>query len=224
MITNKTIFNLLKQMADAFTFTFGDKCEIVIHDLSNIQQSIVYITGDVTNRVVGTPVSDVVIKKIMEKGDKVEDQFGFKSITDDGRELKSSTLFIRDDNEKVVAAFCINLDVTDYLNAIQTISAFAGGLKSGEIEKISEKIAYPVDETVDSLFEQAVNEIGKRPATMTTPEKVKLVKSLEDKGAFQIKGVVNQVAIRLGVSNFTVYNYIKKIRATNGSSLYKVIN
>ena len=211
-------------MADAFTFTFGDKCEIVIHDLRNIQQSIVYITGDVTNRVVGTPVSDVVIKKIMGKGDKVEDQFGFKSITDDGRELKSSTLFIRDDNEKVVAAFCINLDVTDYLNAIQTISAFAGGLKSGEIEKISEKIAYSVDETVDSLFEQAVNEIGKRPATMTTPEKVKLVKSLEDKGAFQIKGVVNQVAIRLGVSNFTVYNYIKKIRATNGSSLYKVIN
>jgi len=224
MITNKTIFNLLKQMADAFTFTFGDKCEIVIHDLSNIQQSIIYITGDVTNRVVGAPVSDVVIKKIMEKGDQVEDQFGFRSITDDGRELKCSTLFIRDDDKKVVAAFCINLDVTDYLNAIQTISAFAGGLKSGETEKISEKIAYSVDETVDSLFEQAVNEIGKRPATMTTHEKVKLVKSMEDKGAFQIKGVVNQVALRLGVSNFTVYNYIKKIRATTGSSLYKVIN
>jgi predicted transcriptional regulator YheO len=224
MITNKTIFKLLKQMADAFTFTFGDKCEVVIHDLKNIKQSIVYITGNVTNRVVGTPVSDVVIKKIMEKGDRVEDQFGFKSITDDGRELKSSTLFIRDDAEKVVAAFCINLDVTDYLNAIQTISAFAGGLKSGESEKISAKIAYSVDETVDSLFEQAVEEIGKRPATMTTNEKVKLVKSLEDKGAFQIKGVVNQVAIRLGVSNFTVYNYLKKIRATAGSALYEVIN
>ena len=59
---------------------------------------------------------------------------------------------------------------------------------------------------------------------MTTNEKVKLVKSLEDKGAFQIKGVVNQVAIRLGVSNFTVYNYLKKIRATAGSALYEVIN
>jgi len=50
---------------------------------------------------------------------------------------------------------------------------------------------------------------------MTTDEKVRLVKELERKGAFQIKGVVNQVAVRLGVSKFTIYNYLKRIRASN---------
>ena len=68
---------------------------------------------------------------------------------------------------------------------------------------------------MDALFEQAVSEIGKQPATMTKDEKIRLVKELERKGAFQIKGVVNQIAVRLGVSNFTVYNYLKKIRASN---------
>jgi len=60
-----------------------------------------------------------------------------------------------------------------------------------------------------------VAEIGKQPASMSTNEKIRVVKNLETKGTFQIKGVVNQVAVRLGVSNFTIYNYLKKIRASN---------
>ena len=50
---------------------------------------------------------------------------------------------------------------------------------------------------------------------MSMEEKIQLVRILEDQGVFQIKGVINQVALLLGVSNFTVYNYLKKIRAAN---------
>ena len=46
---------------------------------------------------------------------------------------------------------------------------------------------------------------------------------LEEKGAFQVKGMVGQVALRLGVSNFTIYNYLKKIRATNGTAIKDII-
>jgi predicted transcriptional regulator YheO len=67
-------------------------------------------------------------------------------------------------------------------------------------------------------------EIGKRPASMNTEEKIRLVKILEKKGAFQIKGMVGQVALRLGVSNFTIYNYLKKIRATNGTAIKDIIS
>jgi len=40
-----------------------------------------------------------------------------------------------------------------------------------------------------------------------------IVKALENKGAFQIKGAVDQVAILAGVSKYTVYNYLQKVRA-----------
>ncbi len=223
MDTNHLIFETLKQMADGITATFGNTCEVAIHDLSSVTHSLVYITGNVTNRQIGSPVTDAVIKEIVEHGSAVKDKYSFKTITDDGREIKSTTLFIRNDEEEVIAAFCINFDVTDYLNAIQALELFAGIKKNKESKRISEKFAFSIDNTVETLFEEAVKEIGKRPATMSTDEKIGLVKILERKGVFQIKGVINQVALQLGVTNFTVYNYLKKVRATNGSNITDIL-
>jgi len=76
-----------------------------------------------------------------------------------------------------------------------------------------ETFALSINDTIDALFEQAVSEIGKQPPTMSTDEKMRVVNALEREGTFKIKGAVNQVALKLGVSNYTVYNYLKKIRA-----------
>ena len=223
MNESNLLLDTLKQMADGITNTFGDNCEVAIHDLNNLSNSLVYLTGQVTNRKLGSPVTDAVIKEVVEHSSAVKDRYSFKTITDDGREIKSTTLFIRNDRNEVDFAFCINFDVTDYLNAIQALEMFAGLKKDRKSKKISEKIVFSIDHTFDDLFEEAVKEIGKRPATMTTDEKVQLVKLLERKGVFQIKGVINQVALKLGVSNFTVYNYLKKIRATNGSTITDIL-
>ncbi len=217
------IINLLKQTADSITNTFGDKCEVAIHDLTTITRSLIYITGNVTNREIGSPVTDAVLNALVKEGGNVKDRYGFKTITDDGRELKSTTVFVRNSKDEVIAALCINFDTTDYLNAMQALDKFVGTKEIKKAHKISKKMAFSIDNTVDSLFEQAVTEIGKRPATMTTDEKIRLVKILERKGAFQIKGVVNQVALRLGVSNFTIYNYLKKIRAVTDVGVTDVI-
>lgn len=223
MKEKELIFSMLRQMADAITNTFGENCEVAIHDLENITESLVYITGSVTQRELGAPTTDVVMKEFVEHGASVEDMYGFKTITDDGRELKSTTLYIRNSEDKVLAAFCINFDVTDYLNAIQAMSLFAGIKKNKGSQKISEKMAFSIDHTIETLFEEAVVKIGKRPGTMTTDDKTKLVQILEEKGVFQIKGVVGQVALQLGVSTFTVYNYLKKIRAGNRISVPSVV-
>ena len=81
------------------------------------------------------------------------------------------------------------------------------------VQENHETFAATVGETIEALFEQAVSAVGKQPATMSTEEKTRLVKALENKGAFQIKGAVDQVAILAGVSKYTVYNYLQKVRA-----------
>lgn len=223
MSEQEILLQTLKQIADGITNTFGDNCETAIHDLKNPTRSLVYITGNVTNRQLGSPVTDAVIRELVEHGSSVKDRHGFKTITDDGREIKSTTLFIRDSDGEPVIAFCINFDVTDYLNAMQALELFAGIQNGSGEKKISEKIAFSINHTVDQLFEEAVKEIGKRPATMNTDEKTQLVGILERKGMFQIKGAINQVALQLGVSNFTVYNYLKKIRATRRSTVTDIL-
>jgi predicted transcriptional regulator YheO len=215
MSNKKSIFDLLKQLADAVASTFGPNCEVAIHDLSTLKHSLIYLAGNVTKRKLGAPINDMVVTALIKEGRQVKDRYGYKTIMEDGRELKSSTIFVRDEHCEVIAAFCINFDTTDYVNAMRAIDVLAKFNNHSHASPLTETFAFSIDDTVDTLFEQAVSEIGKQPATMTTDEKIRLVKELERKGAFQIKGVVNQVAVRLGVSNFTVYNYLKKIRASN---------
>jgi predicted transcriptional regulator YheO len=85
-----------------------------------------------------------------------------------------------------------------------TVSAFNG---QGKVETFASSIT----ETIEALFEQAVAKVGKQPASMSTDEKIELVKEMELSGVFQIKGAVDQVALFMGVSKYTIYNYLKKI-------------
>ena len=222
------VFTTLKQLANLMTQMFGDNCEVAIHDLTSKHMQLIHITGNVTKREPGAPVTDAVAKHLIRDGALVKDRHCFMTLTDDGRELKSSTSYIRDSKGDVIAAFCINFNTTDHHNAIQLLKAFVNksvsdGSMDGLANDMPEKMSFTIDNTMDSLFEQAVSEIGKRPASMITDEKVRLVKILEQKGAFQIRGVVSQVALRLGVSTFTIYNYLKKIRATNGTAIRDII-
>lgn len=208
------IFGLLGQLADAVATSFGPSCEVVIHDISDPRHAIVHMAGNVTRREAGAPISDAVVGSLIREGQTVKDRYNYKTVLEDGREIKSTTVFIRDAAGEVVAAFCINFDTTDHVNAMRALEQIARCSDSNgeQATPLTETIAFSIDDAVDALFEQAVAEIGKQPASMSTEEKIRLVGELERKGAFQIRGVVNQVALRLGVTNFTVYNYLKRIR------------
>jgi len=47
---------------------------------------------------------------------------------------------------------------------------------------------------------------------MNREEKVLAIRFMEQKGMFLIKGVVDKVAARMGISKVTVYSYLDEIR------------
>ena len=214
MLIQQKSFSDLKQLADAIVAMFGRCCEVAIHDLTDLRKSLVYISGEVTGREIGAPATDLLVKAVSSKNSEIKDMYNYKTTTRDGRSIKSSTIFLRNSNDEVTAAFCINLDTTDFFNATQALSALLNH-NNGNGGEIQETFASSIGETIEALFEQALIEVGKQPATMTTEEKIQLTSLLEEQGVFQMKGAVNQVAELTGVSNFTIYNYLKKIRTTS---------
>ncbi len=213
MDEKKVIFKILRQMADAVTKTIGRNCEVAVHDFTDLNKSLVYLAGDVTGRTIGAPITDLVIKALHRDGKKIKDRYNYKTTTKDGRSIKSSTIFIRNGAGDVLGAFCINIDTTELLNANQVIEEIVKTMDFGSDDN-RETFAATIGETIEALFEQAVSIVGKQPATMSTAEKIRLVEVMESKGAFQIKGAVDQVAILVGVSKYTIYNYLQKVRAT----------
>ncbi|KAB2891314.1 MAG: transcriptional regulator [Desulfobulbaceae bacterium] len=198
----------LKRLADAVVGFFGPSCEVCLHDVRSLQRSLVYITGDVTCRKPGAPATDLLVRALQQQ--RVEDLHNYRTITGNGRALKSSTVFIRDAAGKPLFAFCINFDTTNFFNASQALQPFVNSLEQSV--ETSETFALVAEETIESLVNRSILALGKQPATMTTEEKTRLIGLLQQDGVFRLKGAVEQVARLVGVSRYTVYNYLRKIR------------
>jgi predicted transcriptional regulator YheO len=208
------IFESLKSIAAALSKTFGRNCEIAIHDFDRLPNSLLYIEGGVTKRKPGAPITDLAVRALRREGDNVADICNYKTITKDGMVLKSSTAFVRDSTGKVIGAFCINFCITEYLNTISLLEDFTKITQPNNVER-HETFALSLNETMESLIDAAIKKTGRQPAIMSKEEKVNLVSHLENEGAFLIKGAVEFVAKALGVSKYTVYNYLKEVRINN---------
>ena len=211
MMEKERIFENLRQVGDAICSLFGPNCETCIHDLTDLQQSLVYINGTVTGRKNGAPATDLLVKLLRQPELKNLHRHNYKTTTRDGRCLKSTTSIICDSKGKPVAAFCINFDTTDFFNAAQALQPFIFS-RENDSGPGQETFAHSASETVEAIFDQAITEIGRQPVTMTVEEKTHLFEILENNGTFQFKGAVEQIAALMGITKYTVYNYLKKIR------------
>jgi predicted transcriptional regulator YheO len=175
----------------------------------------VYVAGNVTHREIGAPATDLLIRKLQQEGANPQDMHNYKTMTQDGRSLKSSTTFIKDSKGEPIAAFCVNFDTTDFYNASQALTPLLYlAEQEQEHDNSRETFSQSLEETVQTVFARGVNEVGKHPATMNVEEKTKLIAYLQESGTFQLKGSVEEVAQLMGVTKFTVYNYLKKVRIT----------
>ena len=212
MNTQEIILENLKEVAQMIADNFGRHCEVVVHDLRDLEHSLIYVAGEITGRSIGAPITDLVVKTLYREGDAAKDLVAYKTVAKDGRVLKSSTAFIRDEKGKIFATLCLNYDLTDFQNFAVFLQEFTQFHGINNEEK-QETFATTVQETIEALVNQTIAKMGKQPVTMAMEDKVRFVGILEGKGAFLIKGSVDYIATILGVSKFTVYNYLTKVRS-----------
>ena len=99
----------------------GNGTEVVLHEFSHPESSVVAIAGEVTGRKVGAPLTDLVLR-LLRQGRVTEDLINYPSRTPDGRPLRSSTVFVRDESGQVVGCLCINFELTRWMVAGSAIS------------------------------------------------------------------------------------------------------
>jgi hypothetical protein len=67
-----------------------------------------------------------------------------------------------------------------------------------------------LDKTIDNLLDLAEAGMSKPIQDMSRTEKQQVVRFLDERGAFLIRKAVATVADRLGVTRFTIYNYLDR--------------
>lgn len=206
-----SMLEFLFRLAKALAAQFGPSCEIVIHDLksNDPDSSIVAIeNGHVSGRKVGDGPSHVVLEAL-NGGGIPEDRLSYLTKTADGKTLKSTTVYLRDEDEQPIGIFSINYDITLMLAMEESLRQFTA---PNQPEEAPEPIAQNVSDLLDELIEQSVRRVGKPAALMTKEEKVKAIGFLNDTGAFLITKSGGRVCKYFGISKYTLYSYIEEAK------------
>lgn len=198
--------DFLKQIAKLVATQFGQDCEVVIHDIidQNLDSSLVYIeNGNVSGRKVGDGCSAIVTETLEQnpQGDKL----AYLTKTEDGRILKSSTSYIRDEHGDIHYIFAINYDITRLTAVEYAISSLIG---TENPNKVPVTITHDVNGLLDTLLAQSVDLIGTPVAMMSKDDKIKAIEFLNKSGAFLITRSGDKVSNFFGISKFTLYSYM----------------
>ncbi|NCE63222.1 transcriptional regulator [Pseudoflavonifractor sp. 524-17] len=206
--TLQFLFRLAKGIAQQF----GPNCEVVVHDLvsNDVERSIVAIeNGHVSGRKVGDGPSHVVLEALNSDRTKLKDHLSYLTRTKDGKILKSSTLYIRDDGGEAIGIFSINYDITLMLAMETTLKQFTS---TAQDSREPEPIAHNVSDLLEELIEQSVKVVGKPVALMNKEDKVKAIQFLNNTGAFLITKSGDKVCKFFGISKYTLYSYIDEAK------------
>ena len=192
---------VLEQIAQDIAAEFGNDCEVVIHDLKTKEpeHSIIYIVnGHVTGRNV-----DGIRQKGRGSDCAPADHNGYLMKTADGKILKCSTSYIKDDDGSLHYVFGINYDITK----LTLINSALDDLITPK-NKEEKQITHSVNDLLDRLIEESVKLVGKPVALMNKEDKVTAIQFLNDSGAFLITKSGDKVANYFGISKYTLYSYI----------------
>ena len=206
---NATTLAFLRQLARGIAEQFGPNCEVVVHDLSDnsVDHTVVAIeNGHVTHRKLGDGPSHIVLEALHGGPQRTSTTRSATSPRPRTASiLKSSTIYIRDENGDAVGIFSINFDITGLL---MVESALKPIVSTAAPEKEPERISQNVNELLDELISQSVRLVGKPVALMTKDDKVKAIQFLNDTGAFLITKSGDKVSKYFGISKYTLYSYI----------------
>lgn len=201
-------------IAKAIAGQFGNQCEVVIHDTSDYHSSIVAMFGNVTGRQLYAPLTNVIIEILNEKGDDAEDIVGYISYYK-GQPFRNSTIFIRDENEKIIGCLCINYCVQDFFALKQITEQLTNSRSVSELksEAKEEYFAQNVDDFVEYNIQKTLEKQGGDLTKLSKEERINLIRDLEEKGIFLVKGTVELIAERMNMSKYTIYNYIDVVKS-----------
>ncbi|NDL67046.1 helix-turn-helix transcriptional regulator [Anaerotalea alkaliphila] len=202
----------------------GPNAEVVLHDLKNYDNSIVAIeNGHISGRKPGGPVTDLVLSVIKNKRYEKEDFVtNYTGKSKSGNLLKSSTFYLKNDRSELIGLLCTNIDMSVYMDLDKKLrqiinydleeDVFGQEPLPEQPGRVDENFGESLEDLTASSIESIVSEYGVTPGRMSPDEKIEIVRQLNEKGVFLLKGEVSRVAKYLNVSDATVYRYLSKIR------------
>ena len=195
----------VKQIADGLAQTFAPFCEVVVHDLLDPAHAVLAIHNNLSGREIGDPATELGLARITDP-EFAQVIANYPNRFADGRQVKSTSIGIKDADGRYVAALCMNVDLTMF-------QGFQGMLNQFATIQTDTPAAETLDPTGAQAIRQHIDQFAAKLAT--TPRALKaedrraLIKELKSAGLLDLRRAMETIAAHLGVSRASVYSYAK---------------
>lgn len=204
--------SLLRQLAKSIERLFAPFCEVIIHDFTDMEHSIVHLEGALSGRSIGGAATDLLLERV-RNGETQADLYNYKTKLSEDRQFKSSTIFLRNPEGRAYGAFCINYDATALVDFQRVLAEMTQiEVNDAVVETLSDDITA----TVSHAIAESVAELSINTLALTRDDKINLIARLDRKGVFSVKRAASMLAEQFGLSRATVYNYLREARLRNG--------
>lgn len=195
----------------------GSNYEVILHDASDQEHSVIAIhNGHLSGRKVGDPMTELARSLVRENAYRDTDFIAnYEGRTRNGKQFVSSTYFIKERGE-LVGLICINHDVSDLVSISQHLGSLMRAFSLPGSQAGGPGYTEELDDSISGLsatmIHNTITGSGVAPDRMTPQEKLEVIRSLDRQGVFATKGSVGHAAQELGISEPTVYRYLRRIR------------
>lgn len=192
----------------------GEGYEIILHNLESLEHSVMQIVnGHHSGRKIGSPITDLALAMLSQiENSKNHSAISYFNRRPDGVILKSTTIPIPGDKDRIIGMICINF----YTNL--PLSTLIQGLIPENFSSLqniphkTETFTENIDELIEAALTDAKNSILNNFSISSNNKNKEIITALYQKGIFNLKDSVIKVASRLNISKNTVYMHIRNLK------------
>ncbi|MGY2291903.1 helix-turn-helix transcriptional regulator [Pseudomonas sp. SDO528_S397] len=199
------LISQLEQIAEGLSKTFSPFCEVVLHDLRDPEQAILAIHNNLSGRQPGDPATELGLARIADP-DYPQVVANYPNQLSDGRQVKSTSIGIKDSSGKYVAALCMNVDLSLFRGLQGMLEQFSA--LSGD-KPLGESLDPSGADAIRARIDQFAARLATTPRALKAADRRLLMQELKDAGVMDIRRAMETVAAHLGVSRAAVYTYAK---------------
>ncbi len=203
-IEHTHLISQLEQIAEGLSKTFSPFCEVVLHDLRDPQHAILAIHNNLSGRQPDDPATELGLARIADP-DYPQVIANYQNQFRDGRQVKSTSIGIKDTSGQYVAALCMNVDLSLFRGLQGMLEQFSSVGDDTPGESLDPSGA----DVIRARIDQFAARLATTPRALKAADRRVLMQELKDSGCMDVRRAMETVASHLGVSRAAVYTYAK---------------
>ncbi|WP_188006684.1 Transcriptional regulator [Sporosarcina sp. ANT_H38] len=191
----------------------GHDSEVILYDTN--KDMVVFVKHPFDPNIgVGSPIPDMEKKFIKQKVYEEEDSLvNYRAFSFERRKLRSASHFIKNSGGELTGIITINYKVDELIELRSVLNRLISGQETIQYkgEDFYESFDLSFEDLMNKTIQDVLAKFDVAPDRLSQEEKIELIRSLDQKGIFLIKGSVAEVSKVLNTSETSIYRYINKL-------------